>query len=166
MNNLQEAQMKCLNLAVKKTAEAINCDRRLDNLRRQKRRRDKIEELKLKAIETAGEKPSFEDFEVPEGFTLINDASFIARIGKCESCELKVENKRLTKYLEAEVYCRKCWQDDYKKLYIENRKYIDYLEDVAARLTTKISLALFELTLIGTEKTPIKKRVANILKGK
>jgi len=45
-------------------------------------------------------KKTIEDFEVPKGFTLINNDSFIARIGKCEGCKLKAENKELKQSCE------------------------------------------------------------------
>lgn len=36
-----------------------------------------------------------EDYKVPKGFTLISNKNFMARIGKCETCEIKAKNKQL-----------------------------------------------------------------------
>jgi len=45
-------------------------------------------------------KKTIEDFEVPEGFLLISDANFMARIGKCENCKLQADLDRMGKEIE------------------------------------------------------------------
>lgn len=62
-------------------------------------------------------KKTAEDFEVPDGFTLISNANFIAEIGKCEKCKLQAENKRLKEQQQTSHKCEGCDEIIYYQSY-------------------------------------------------